>query len=330
MFDYLIDKILDAPLRTDPFGHVYIEDYFSESHFREIIATREIDAPRFSSDLDLFDGLEDLGYKVRHFPGTTTEKSAYLKWHKNKAAGKHYNLDTCKGMGVTLRLEDAKSPILARLIAFFHSESFVDILCKKFDIDRRSIQTESGLQKYLDGYEISPHADERRKAATFMINVNPASDSETLRYHTEYMRFLPRKKFVQTFWEENPEYDRCWVPWDWCETVTRQTKNNSIVLFAPAADTIHAVKADYDHLVTQRTQFFGNLFYTDANVTHITSKPQYQDFIIKATPPSKRSSIREKIVALTPKSVRQLARSYIKSDLAQLQGSGKPENKRTN
>ena len=38
-----------------------------------------------------------------------------------------------------------------------------------------------------------------------------------------------------------------------CETVKKQCRNNSIVIFAPNDDTLHAVKADYNHLKYQRT-----------------------------------------------------------------------------
>ena len=48
--------------------------------------------------------------------------------------------------------------------------------------------------------------------------------------------------------------DRCWVPWHWCETIKKQTDNNSVVIFAPDDDTIHAVNTDYQHLDYQRTQ----------------------------------------------------------------------------
>lgn len=41
-----------------------------------------------------------------------------------------------------------------------------------------------------------------------------------------------------------------------------------MVIFSPSNDTIHAVKAEYDHLATQRTQLYGNLWYkTPPSVT---------------------------------------------------------------
>ena len=52
------------------------------------------------------------------------------------------------------------------------------------------------------------------------------------------------------------------MPWDWCEVQKTQTENNSIVIFSPSNDTLHAVKADYNHLTYQRTQLYGNLWYS--------------------------------------------------------------------
>ena len=37
------------------------------------------------------------------------------------------------------------------------------------------------------------------------------------------------------------------------------------MLFSPADDTLHGVKTDYDHLLSQRTQLYGNLWYETAN-----------------------------------------------------------------
>ena len=39
----------------------------------------------------------------------------------------------------------------------------------------------------------------------------------------------------------------------------QQSINNSIVLFAPNIDTLHAIKMQYDHNKFQRTQLYGNL-----------------------------------------------------------------------
>ena len=40
---------------------------------------------------------------------------------------------------------------------------------KKFNINTDSYRSDIGIQKFLDGYEISPHPDIRSKAITFMF-----------------------------------------------------------------------------------------------------------------------------------------------------------------
>jgi len=175
------------------------------------------------------------------------------------------NQSTCEGYGVVMRLRHARhGTILHDAHKFFLSERFWLAMSEKFDVDYSLGRIDVGLQKYLDGYEISPHPDIRLKALTFMVNINPAEKSESIDYHTKYMTFRPEREYVRTFWSREKTVDRCWVPWDWCETKKTQVANNSMVMFSPADDTLHAVKVRYDHLVTQRTQFYGNLWYNES------------------------------------------------------------------
>ena len=52
-FKYLINKILESPIRLEPFPHIYIEDFFTEHHFNEIISSPEINIKPSSSDQDI-------------------------------------------------------------------------------------------------------------------------------------------------------------------------------------------------------------------------------------------------------------------------------------
>ena len=63
----------------------------------------------------------------------------------------------------------------------------------------------------------------------------------------------------------------------------RQSNSRQIIIvlsFSPNHDTMHAVKADYDHLNSQRTQLYGNLWYRTSNVE---LKPEWADYVIKAS-----------------------------------------------
>lgn len=181
------------------------------------------------------------------------------------------------------------------------SKKFQLQLSKKFNIKTNQVTFDQGIQKYLDGYEISPHPDLRNKALTFMVNINPSNDSEMKNHHTHYMKFKDKYQYVQNFWENNKDKDRCWVPWEWCTTVKAQTKNNSIVIFAPDNNTIHAVRAKYNHLIYQRTQLYGNLWFKKSlkKISIIKSQPEWEQFVIKNKTQVADNSIRKKLSRIT-------------------------------
>jgi hypothetical protein len=219
----------------------------------------EISPPSASGVTELIDGLIHNGFKPIEFPGCVTDVDNYIRWHEDNVAVAHHS--ACGGFGMALRLQSFQSPVLEAVDRVLKSDSFNRKISEKFGITFDDCVADSGIQKYLDGYEISPHPDTRSKAATFMVNINPSSRSESLNYHTQYLKLKNSRRYVQAFGEGNESVDRAWVPWDWAETVKRQTsnvkrqnKNNSIVLFSPSNDTLHAVKASYDHLQTQRTR----------------------------------------------------------------------------
>jgi hypothetical protein len=261
-FDYVLGKIGAAPFRDAPFRHLWIEDLFSPADIAAITAAEQIRLPELPDDRALIAVLQERGYKAIQFPGTTTDLETYLAWHGSGQRQDGVNNRNCEGFGVTFRLQ-APEPgsILAELSAFITSSIFWEALAARFGIDLAAVRRDAGIQKYLDGYEISPHPDVRAKALTFMANINPAPDSELLDFHTHYMRFKRRHDAVRVGWESDLTRDRGWVSWDWCETAMQQRANNSMVIFAPSNDTLHAVRARYDHLKTQRTQCYGNLWF---------------------------------------------------------------------
>ena len=270
-FDYLIDKINDSDFKVEPFKHIYIENFFKEQDFNSIIGASEISLGQCHTDKDLFIKIFDNNYKVIKFPGCTTDYKKYIKMHsKNKPLNSH---TACESSGIAVRLYP-KNELLVELTKFFLSKSFNKAIADKFNIEYVNCNIDGGIQKYLDGYEISPHPDIRKKAATFMVNINPGKNSERLNYHTHYLKLNSEYSYVKDFWKANPKVDRQWVPWNWCSTKFLQTKNNSIVLFSPDNDTMHGVKADYDHLSTQRTQIYGNLWYKTYHTTHAPSWEQ--------------------------------------------------------
>jgi len=265
-FNNLVSNINASEFSYKPFKHIYIENLFSNEEFKEIIETPEIKLSKVNSDEELFEKLFENGYKIIKFPGCIADKDYYLNWHNKDNRSKHkiINNDACEGFGMTLRLISPKSKILSDLNEFIKSDLFLSTIAEKFKINLPDCEADNGIQKYLDGYEISPHPDIRRKALTYMVNINSTPNSNKLDHHTRYLSLRNNYNYLYEFWKNNSKIERTWIPWEWCNVDYQQTLNNSMVIFSPSYDTLHAVKADYDHLKGQRTQLYGNLWYKDS------------------------------------------------------------------
>lgn len=260
---YLSEKISKAEFLREPFSHIYIEDFFDEEDFQNIINNSHIKIScDTSSDLALINKLEENDWKSIEFPGCTTKKSRYIKERKNKSVNNRESSVT-EGRGMVFR-SYSNSQVITNLREYFGSEEFLELVTKKFKINKENVKYDGGVQKYLDGYEISPHPDIRRKALTFMININPGTIAAGEDYHTHYMKLNENKSWLMSMWKSETRMERFWVPWHWATTSKKQFRNNSIVIFSPSFDTIHAVKASYDHFAHQRTQIYGNLWYKDS------------------------------------------------------------------
>jgi hypothetical protein len=261
-YSYILDKIINTPLQKTPFNFLYIENFFSDEHFNQIINSEQIKLPEYKNTESMINGILESGYSPVEFPGCTTSVKEYLDWHENNKKIKYHNDDLLEGFGMSMRMHTYKSKILNEIVDFLNTEEFKIVCMEKFN-KSGNVKIETAIQKYLSGYEISPHPDIRKKCLTYMVNINPHKD-ETLSTH--FMKFKDDKKIINKYWEENPLVDRCWVPWDWCTTEFSQTKNNTITMFAPTNDTIHAIKLDYDHTKYQRTQIYGNTWYKESFV----------------------------------------------------------------
>lgn len=276
MFDYILEKINDAWFQTDPFEFVYIEDFLSQEHFELITKHEQIDFPEFDTIEDMISCLEKNDYAPVPFPGCTTDVEAYKKWYKTgQGDSPSHARGLIEGFGIAYRMQKHHNPTIDALLKFLNSEEFLTCLKKKFG-KSGDVRVETAIQKYLTGYEISPHPDIRKKCLTYMLNINPDEKAHEYGLSTHFMKFVPEKQFIQKKWEDNPGMERCWVPWDWCETVFEQKANNSITIFAPYDSSMHAVKLDYDMLKTQRTQVYGNLWYHKSSTT---SSPTWKDFV---------------------------------------------------
>lgn len=305
-FRYLIDKIEAKDFETSPFKHLYIEDFFSKEHFEEIISSVEIRSPEAHNDKELIDGLMEKGFKPIPFPGCVTDIQKYINWHQQGKTTSHHT--ACEGFGMALRLYEFPSTILQELNEFLASEEFNRAIAVKFGVNFDDCVIDGGIQKYLDGYEISPHPDIRKKAATFMVNINPSSKSEDNNHHTHYLKLKKQYAYIGAFWNGNETIDRAWVPWNWAETIKQQKKNNSIVLFSPSNDTLHGVKASYNHLETQRTQLYGNLWYKESKVE---KSLEWEQLDLSSRASVRKATTKQKIASMLPASVKRAVKNVI-------------------
>jgi hypothetical protein len=278
-FEYLLDKLESAVIESDPFPHVHIDDFLDDEDFHKVVGSPDITLGAARDVHSLFAALDEASYQPIDFPGCTKSRTEYVAWLESAVKPKGLHA-ACEGKGMALRCTSPQSEAVQSLDAFFRSPKLTELLSRKFDVTATTA-LDCGLQKYLNGYEISPHPDIRRKALTWMLNVNPGENTEAEDYHTHYMTFRREWDFVQNFWRDTPQAETCWVPWQWCETQKRQAANNSIVIFAPRYDTLHGIRAHYDHLPAQRTQFYGNLWYKPRSLPF---KPQFEDFAGGNTP----------------------------------------------
>jgi hypothetical protein len=285
-FTYLLEKLDAAALRSDPFPHIYLENFLDQGDFEAVVNSPDITLPTAGSVDELFSALDAASYRPVEFPGCTKSRAEYVAWLETALKPKNTHA-TCEGKGMALRCTSPGSEAVRSLDAFFRSSELGDLLTERFGVSAPT-QLDCGLQKYLNGYEISPHPDIRQKALTWMLNVNPGRNTEENEYHTHYMTFQREWDFIREYWRDTSDAETCWVPWQWCETQKRQTANNSIVVFSPRHDTLHAIRARYDHLPAQRTQFYGNLWYRPRPLTF---QPQFRDFANGSRPARPRGGL---------------------------------------
>ena len=224
-FDYLLDRITAAEAYADPFEHLVTENFLSPEHLAEITSCADVKRPVYKDAAEMIGDLLGSGWEVQKFPGCVTSVDEYLAYLRTKKIKRNlaerFNGDILEGYGMTLRLMRPQSSILQRLQQFLTSPALEATLRQKFGITQRT-SIDTGVQKYLTGYEISPHPDTRKKALTYMLNINSSPASEDIPIHTYLLEFTKQRRYIYELWEGNPQMDRCWVPWDWCE-VRKQT-----------------------------------------------------------------------------------------------------------
>ena len=261
-FSYISEKILEAPFLSNPCKHLEINNFLSDEHLDIILNDKQIHFDEVDDTETLMDKLSSLNYKIQNFPGCISNPNEYLELFNSGKLG-NIKYDTpVESYGITYRLDNYKNNFIKDLIDYMNGKEFKESLEEKFKITRKS-DIISAIQKNLTRYEISPHPDIKEKCLTYLLNINKNDSVESYDIHTFLLRFKDEYKHIPEVWENRTDIDRCWVPWSWCDKVKTISKNNTLVMFQPTNDTLHAVKLDYDHTKFQRTQIYGNLMYSN-------------------------------------------------------------------
>lgn len=269
-FSYLLTKIENAEFLTEPFQHINIFDFFNNEDFQQLLALNQIKLKECENLQELIHELHDKSYEPILFPGSITSEKDYIKFAENgnfnRRLIKGYGRKVIEGYGITYRLKKYQSEFLTELMEFFEGDELQKMLIEKFDI-KLPTTYEGGIQKNLRGYEISPHPDTSRKALTWMVNIYTDSDDVSDKeQHTHLCKFKNKYSYIYEVWKNN-DVDPVWVPWEWADTVKKTNINNSIIIFKPSHKTLHAVRVSEDHLVNQRNQIYGNLWYEKSQKT---------------------------------------------------------------
>lgn len=273
-FSYISEKIKNAEFKEVPFKHILIEDFLKEEHLEIILSDQQIHFDNVNNTEALINTLYNKDYRVQNFPGCTTDLQEYLHHYNNDSFPHGRKGTPIESYGVTFRLAKIKNKFIQELTDYLNDEEFKSTLEEKFQIEKET-RIITAIQKNLSHYEISPHPDVREKQLTYLLNINKDSSVDQESIHTNLLSFKPEWEFIKDYWKNNHEKNTTWVPWEWCETKVITNKNNSIVLFKPSVDTLHAVKMIYDHTRFQRTQFYGNLMGLEA----IVEPMNYRDLI---------------------------------------------------
>jgi hypothetical protein len=269
-FQYISEKILDAEFREAPFKHLLIEDFLTTEHLNIILKEPQIHFEETENIEDLMKKLHEKGWEIINFPGCVEHPSMVEKYIQNLKEDSfpyHRKGNPVESYGLTYRLKGTNNEFINKLVRYMKGSEFKSALQTKFEITKPT-KIVTAIQKNLSHYEISPHPDIREKALTYLLNINKDSSVDDKPVHTHLLRFKDEWNFIKKYWERGSALtkNRCWVPWDWCETAVTTNKNNSFVLFSPSNDTLHAAKMKYDHNKFQRTQLYGNLMYSTGGV----------------------------------------------------------------
>lgn len=260
--DYLCNKVKNSKIIFEPFPHLEINNFLSDSDLELILKSKQIHFEKCKNIHELLKKLNQKKYLIQSFPGCSTDINDYLTRLQKNIWPHDRNGTPIETFGVTYRLKEYDDIKIKSIVDYLGGKKFEKVLKDKFSIKEETYAI-TAIQKNLTGYEISPHPDTRRKAMTYLLNINKDDSVENYNIHTHLLKFKNPYAKVYDIWKNKTKYDRCWVPWDWCQSIKQIKKNNTIVIFPTTNKSLHAVKMKYPHEEFQRTQIYGNLMFKE-------------------------------------------------------------------
>ena len=254
---YLTEKIEASEPRKTPYKHLIIENYLEQKELEAILTDERTQTETCENDETLCRELNRKGYKPSWLPGSTDNIEDYLASRTEK---RKISLNTtCKSKGMAFALKKISSgSTLDEVINYMRSDEYWDAIYRACKVNKNDKQRYVAYTKYLDGHEISPHTDSRHKPVTFLLNLNQKNLNLPEESNTKIMRLKKEYKYIAEYWKYNKNVDRCWLPWDCCETVNEHSKNNSLLILPASNTSFHAIKLDYNHLKGQRSMIYGS------------------------------------------------------------------------
>ncbi len=261
-FQYLLDKINNAKIVKYPFEHIYIENFFNKKHLDIILKNKDI---HFDECENLNELLEKLNknYKIVSNPGCVTNIYNYIKQINNYVGNTN---KTINSSGIAFQYNERDENI-KNIMEFIRNKNFKESLLNVFNIKNIDYDSNSPgrLTKQLSGYQISPHPDVKETLVSILININKDDSINKYDVHTKLHILKDEFKYIYDYWNNHPEINRNWLPWEYTTPVFNNNKNNTLIAWSPNSHTLHSIKCFYNHLKFQRTVIYSDIINKNVN-----------------------------------------------------------------
>lgn len=261
-FDYLLQKIRNAPIRLEPYPHIIIPNFFNQDDYNALLSsqlamvkpdgkTSQLTLPQVSNRDELRIELDRHGWQPISYPGAIEGATGDDLLSRPTGSGLVYKL--------TNKQADGPTGIRTLLHKFLvgKDSQVADTLLSKFGKEPGSGWNVYEYNKDLNGYEISPHPDVSGKLITYQVNL--AEDDRLAEYNLATRLLSIKPEHQADIDRLAAERERPWGLWKWFnEVATVPFVGNTFFAFAPADNTYHAVKLEeYPETEQQRTMIRG-------------------------------------------------------------------------